>query len=205
MAAQALKGLVDPRHTAVIVIDLQNDFCHNEGGLAKSGRDVCLMQQAAYHTKDFLSEVRKRHVPIIFVRVRHSSWTNSPAWLRKRGEKALSTCLDGTWGEEFFVVRPEKGDVVVVKNRYSAFKGTNLDLILRSKSIQTIILTGVGTNVCVESTARDGFQMDYDTVLLSDCTGSSTLEEHQRSLNVLAQHFGYVVSSKDVTDAWEKG
>lgn len=204
MTKQELKELINPEHTAVIVIDLQNDFCHSEGDMAKSGRNVSLMQQAAHNTQKFLPEVRKRKVPVIFIRARHNEGTNSPAWMRKRGEKGSTTCMEGAWGEDFFVVKPGEGEVVVVKHRYSAFIGTDLDLILRSQGIQTIILTGVGTNVCVESTARDGFQMDYDIVLLSDCTGSSTLESHQRALDVLGQHFGYVFTFRDILEAWEK-
>lgn len=204
MTGQELKKLINPKHTAVVVIDLQNDFCHSRGDLAKSGRDVGQMQQAAHNTQKFLAEVRKRQVAVIFVRARHTEWTSSAAWMRKRGDKGSTTCIEGTWGEEFFVVKPGEGEVVVVKHRYSAFIGTNLDLILRSKGIQTLILTGVGTNVCVESTARDGFQMDYDIVLLSDCTGSSTLESHQKALNVLGQHFGYVYASGEILKAWRK-
>lgn len=205
MTGQELKELINPKHTAVVVIDLQNDFCHSDGDMAKSGRDVSLMQQAAHNTQKFLPEVRKRKVPVLFVRARHNHWTNSPAWMRKRGEKGSSTCMEGEWGEDFFAVKPGEGEAVVVKHRYSAFIGTDLDLILRSQGIQTVILTGVGTNVCVESTARDGFQMDYDIVLLSDCTGSSTLESHKRALEVLAQHFGYVLTSKEILEAWGKG
>ena len=204
MNKQELKELINPGHTAVVVIDLQNDFCHGEGDMAKSGRDVSLMQKAAHNTQKFLPEVRKRKVPVIFVRARHNEWTNSPAWARKRGEKGSLTCKEGSWGEEFFVVKPGKSEAVVVKHRYSAFIGTDLDLILRSQAVQTVILTGVGTNVCVESTARDGFQMDYDIVLLSDCTGSSTLESHQKALDVLGLHFGYVFTSREILEAWGK-
>lgn len=204
MTNQEMKELINPEHTAVIVIDLQNDFCHSEGDMAKSGRDVSLMQQAAHNTQKFLPQVRKRKVPVIFVRAVHNYWTSSPAWMRKRGEKGSSTCMEGSWGEKFFVVQPGEGEAIVTKHRYSAFIGTDLDLILRSQGIQTLILTGVGTNVCVESTARDGFQMDYDIVLLSDCTGSSTEESHNRALEVLGQHFGYVVNSKNVIEAWDR-
>lgn len=204
MIRQELSELIEPKHSAVVVIDLQNDFCHSEGDMAKSGKDVKLMQQAAHNTKRFLPEVRKRKVPVIHVRFVHNRWTGSPAWMRKRGEKGSSTCAEGTWGAKFFVVQPAEGETIVTKHRYSAFIGTDLDLILQSRCIQTIILTGVGTSVCVESTARDGFQMDYDIILLSDCSGSSTQEGHQRALDVLAQHFGYVTNSREIVEAWGK-
>lgn len=204
MSGEEFKELVSPAHSAVVVIDLQNDFCHSDGAFGKLGTNMSLLQQAAHNTQKLLPEARKRKVPVIFVRAVHNYWTNSPAWLRKRGKRGLSTCMEGTWGEKFFVVEPAEGETTVIKHRYSAFIGTDLDLILRSRGIQTVILTGVGTNVCVESTARDGFQMDYDIVLLSDCTGASTKEAHQTALDVLGQHFGYVANSKELVEAWGK-
>jgi len=125
--------------------------------------------------------------------------------LRRGTEKMVPVCVEGSWGTEFYQVQPTPADRVVIKHRYSAFIGTDLDLILRSQSIQTVILTGVGTHVCVESTARDGFQMDYDIVLLSDCTGSCPPESHNRALEVLGQHFAHVVTSKEILEAWGKG
>ncbi len=200
MANKEFAELISPGPSAILVIDLQNDFCHSEGAMAKLGKDVSLMQRAAYNTQKFLPEARRRKIPVIFIRARIDKLTNSPAWLRKRGKNEF--CVQGTWGENFFEVVPMKGETVVVKYRYSAFVGTNLDLILRSQGIRTLILTGVGTSVCVESTARDGFQLDYHIVLLSDCMGSSTLKAHKRALEVLEEHFGYVISSKDLVKAW---
>lgn len=204
MNKQEFKELVSPKHSAIVVIDLQNDFCHSDGTFGKIGTNMSLLQQAAHNTQKFLPEARKQKVPVIFVRAVHNEGNNSAAWMRKRGPKGMQTCMEGTWGEKFFVVQPVEGETTVIKHRYSAFIGTDLDLILRSRGIQTVILTGVGTNVCVESTARDGFQMDYDIVLLSDCTGASTKEAHQGALDVLGQHFGYVVGSQDVLKAWGK-
>lgn len=200
-----LAELVNPSHSAVLVIDLQNDFCHSEGISAKAGRDISLAQKAAYNTETFLKEARNRKVPIVFVRVIHSQWNNSPVWLRqKQLAPTPMKCQEGSWGAEFFVIKPLAGDPVVTKHRYSAFIGTNLDLILRSLGIQTLIVTGVGTPVCVESTVRDGFQMDYHIVVLSDCTGTSTVGEHSRTLERISMNFGTVAIAKDLIEAWAK-
>lgn len=75
MHKEKLKELINPSHSALIVIDLQNDFCHSEGIKAKSGKDITLMQQAAFNTQKFLPKVRKRKVLVIFIRARHNNWT----------------------------------------------------------------------------------------------------------------------------------
>ncbi len=179
MTRSEFKELVKPAHTAVVVVDFQNVWCHNDGALAKSGRDVSLCQKAAYNCEQFLKEVRKKNVRVIFTQCSHDPWSYSPPWLRKCEEMELplpTLCQKGSWEEEFFVVSPQRGEAVVRKRRYSAFMDTDLDLILRSQGIKTIIVTGVATEVCVESTVRDAYQMDYEVVLLSDCTGSPTLK-----------------------------
>ena len=80
-------------------------------------------------------------------------------------------CATGTWGAEYYRVQPTNDDCEVVKHRYSAFVGTTLEVILRSLARQTVVVTGVTTNVCVESTVRDAYMRDYRPLLVEDCTG----------------------------------
>lgn len=204
-----LAELVMPNHSAVLVIDVQNDCCHPDGAYAKRGRDISLRQKAAHNAADFVREARKYAVPIIFVKLSHGKWDEAPAWKRRRKQLGPPVCMEGTWGAEFYAVEPVEGDAIVVKHRYSAFIGTDLDLILRSKRISTLIVTGGGTHVCVESTVRDGFMLDYDIVMVSDCCGSTTLDEHLPALKRMARLCGTVVEAKEVLEAWssagEKG
>lgn len=193
---------LSPPKTALIVIDVQNDFCHHQGGFSKRKADLSHVQKVTPNLNSFIEKCRQFHLPVIFVRTVHSDWTNSPSWLGRMGGIAekIPVCLPNTWGAEFYEVEPKTTDCIVTKHRYSAFVGTDLNLILRSKGIQTILLTGVVTNICVETTARDGFNLDYHVILLEDCCGAYVPEEHVATLNNISKYFGMVTDSKTIME-----
>lgn len=200
-----LKELIEPKCSAVIVIDVQNDSCHPEGAYAKSGMDISLRQKAAHNAAEFIEEARRYKVPVIYTKASHTPWDESLAQMRRRKRvKASGACVKGTWGEDFYAVRPLESEAIVVKHRYSAFKGTDLDMILRSKRITTLIVMGGGTQACVESTVRDGYELDYDIVVVSDCCGTPTLEEHEPALKRMARLCATVVETKDILEAWSQ-
>ena len=101
-------------------------------------------------------------------------------------------------------IKPLPGEVVVNKHRYSGFVNTDLDLILRSKRIRTLIMSGVTSNTCVESTARDGFMRDYYIVFLADCSATFDDELHNATLKRIDLLFGEVANAADVVGCWEK-
>ena len=201
-----LDEVVDPRHTAVLVIDMQNDYCHEEGALAKQGKRVTENQAIVPALLGFLDEARKAGVPVLHVGMQLSDWNMSGPTLetRTRSKEAVEypICQAGTWGSEFYRAVPQPGEPVVAKHRYSAFIGTDLDTMLRSKGIKTIIVTGVSTNICVQSTATDGYMLDYYTVILSDCTAGSSLDAHEAALKNFRIFFGMVATSEEVVSAW---
>ena len=106
--------------------------------------------------------------------------------------------------EEFYQITPEPEDVILPKHRYSAFIGTPLDAILRANGIKTLILAGVATNVCVESTARDGFMLDYHIVLPSNLTAGVNDQVKQMSLYNIGMFFGEIVESSRLISTWEQ-
>ena len=116
-------------------------------------------------------------MPVFFIRGVHSEWTDSEVRKERHRSKYPSrgsNCQEGTWGAELYGVRPEPGDQMITKNRYSAFINTNLDLNLRAQGIKTIITTGTSTDACVESTARDGFMLDYYVVFVDELPHTAT-------------------------------
>ncbi|MFH1489681.1 MAG: cysteine hydrolase [Pseudomonadota bacterium] len=184
--------------TALIVVDVQNDFCHHEGVFGKYKKmDLGHVTKAVKNLAAFIRKCRQLKLPIVFIKTTHSPWTDSPSWVTrlKGADKKMRTCPADSWGSDFYSVAPKKGDCVVIKHRYSAFVNTDLDLILRSRGIENIIVTGVVTNVCVESTARDGFNRDYNVILLDDCCGAYGLAEHAATLHNIRTHFGSVITS----------
>ena len=217
--ASRLTEFVGPSQAAVVVIDVQNSFCHPQGRYAKAGNDVSVYQRLAERIQDFLAEARRLGVRVIFVRGSGDSWTHMetadqlngrgivPYGSEASGGAALAQVGLGhgdAWEWDFFRVAPEGDEPVVIKDRYSAFIGTDLDLILRSQGIKTLVLTGLAGNVCVESTARDGFMMGYRIVFTSDCTESRSPEVQRGALLNIGKFYGTVVSSQEVVEAWQE-
>jgi ureidoacrylate peracid hydrolase len=198
-----LGDVLDPASTAILVVDMQNDYCAPGGSVAQRGHDIGLIATMIPRLQHFLAEARKLNAKIIFIQTIHEAETDSAAWLFRHGGKPQPHVRRGTWGADFCGVGPEAGEPVVVKHRYSAFVGTRLTSVLHTLGIKTLIMTGVGTNVCVESTARDGYMQDYNIVFLSDCTATSTREAHEASLANIRGFFGIVTTSSEVLADWQ--
>lgn len=201
-----LSEKLDPKHCLVVVVDVQNDFCHPEGVMGKAGQDLFMVEEVMPRLVEVLEEARRVGVPIVFIQTIHSRWTDSQAWLTRvpaARDKIPQLCRPATWGADFYEVGPEGDERVVAKHRYSAFYGTDLDVVLRALGTKTLVMTGFATNVCVETTAREGFMRDYNVVFLSDCTGAYARDEHQAALINMSKYFGLVATSREVRDLWK--
>ncbi|MBI4188425.1 MAG: cysteine hydrolase [Chloroflexi bacterium] len=150
-----------------------------------------------------IEEGRKAGVMVIFIHNSHSKWTRSEAWKNKsKGGNLPPLCEAGTWGADFYKVKPLPGERIIPKHRYDAFIGTNLELLLNNNGIKTLIMSGVTTNTCVESTARHGFMIDYNIVFLKDCTATHHIEQHEATLKNIEGNFGFVRSSDELFRIW---
>jgi ureidoacrylate peracid hydrolase len=208
-----LSEKVDPRHAALLLVDVQNDFCAEGGAMHREGRDLTLVQQMMPRLEHLLEAARAAKVACVWIRNVYNTGPNhylSEVWLeqaRRRRNGAYiqyPVCEAGEWNGDFHRVRPRPEEVIVTKHRYGAFEGTDLDLALRSKGIRTVIMTGVATNVCVETTARQAFLRDYYVVSTNDCTATFSQPEHDAALNNIDQFFGQVVPSADVMACWSR-
>jgi ureidoacrylate peracid hydrolase len=201
--SEALARYADPSRAAVLVVDLQNDYGHPAGASARRGGDVSAMAGLVAPLEHLLAGARGADVPVIWARNWHEKWTDSEVWVA-RGPGAGLSARAGTWGAEFWGVLPEADEPIVDKQRYSAFWGTRLDSILRTLRRETLILGGVATNVCVESTARAATFLDYRIVVLADCTASNDgPAAHQATLENIRRHFGIVATADEVVTAWQ--
>jgi len=208
----SLAEKVDPAHTALLIIDMQNDFCAPGGLVSKDGRDLSAAQATAKRLPAFIEAARQAGVLVVFVRNVYTTERNfylSDVWLeqaaRKRagGYTRIPVCCDGDWNGDFYGdVRPQPTDVIVTKHRYSAFHGTDLDLILRSNGVRSLVLTGVVTNVCVETTAREGFVRDYYIVAAEDGCAAYVQADHVQSLSNIDRFFGEVASIAEISTIW---
>lgn len=207
MAEEILRTLtekVDPRHAALLIVDVQNDFCAVDGFFHRIGREMSMIQATVPGLAKFLEEARQVGLPVIFIQaIYDEAYLSGPMkeMSERRGIRE-SLCLSGTWGADFYVIRPLPHELVVQKHRYSAFAGTELDLILRNSGVKTIIVCGVSTNICVESTARDGYFLNYYIVLVSDCSASNSESLHRATLENIQNNFGVTATAEEIIGAW---
>lgn len=204
--------LVDPEHTALVLIDIQNDFCSKDGTFDRSGYDVSLYSSMIPRTAHLLAAARRAGALCVFIQntTLRGHMSDSPAQVRFRvrlsrdpAQSSLQYTEDGSWGQEFVPeLAPGDGELVIKKFRSSGFVGTPLDLLLRSNGIETIVICGCTTEGCVESTARDGMFMDYYIVVVPDCVESDTREQHEASLTLMRARFD-MISSREVRQVWD--
>lgn len=206
-----LSEKVDPRHAALVLVDVQNDFCADGGAMHREGRDLSLVKKMIPRLERLVDAARATKVPLVWIRCVYNTGPNhylSEVWLeqakRRRNGAYVQypVCEPGEWNGDFFQVGPLPDEVVVTKHRYGAFEGTDLDLVLRSRGIRSVIMTGVATNVCCETTARQAFLRDYYVVFTSDCTATFSQAQHDATLFNIDQFFGEVASSEQVIACW---
>jgi ureidoacrylate peracid hydrolase len=193
--------------SALVIIDVQNDFCHPEGTAARMGLDVSAVQAAVPNIVDLIDIARTHDIPRIYLRGEHNRWFDSPSWVargaagRSIHAEKLPYVRSGTWGADFFVVAPTDDELVIVKHRYSGFAFTPLELALQTLGIDTVLLCGTSTHVCVEATARDAIMRGYRPVTVSDCVASGQAHLHEAALVDMAEYLGPVVSLVEVRQA----
>lgn len=207
---QELVDLLEPTRTAVVVIDYQNDFVSEGGALHRAGLHSPGLAGIAPDLGRLVGSAREAGALVVLVRCHYDRDRYlSPAFLRQARRRFhglyvdVPVCESGTWGAEFVPgFEPQDGDVVVTKHRFSAFAGTDLDQVLRNRGVTTLVVGGVVTHVCVESTVRDAAFLDYSCVVPRETTAGWQPDWHQTSLQVMDWGFGRVVGLQDVVGAW---
>jgi len=193
---------LDPAHTALVIIDMQNAFLEPGAPI-----EVAPAREIVEPINRMARGARELGMPVIWIRSHHpragGDWRHFfDHFVRPdRREAAAAQLSADAHGSHFYPpmdVREE--DFIVIKNRYSCFipGSSSLERLLRSIGCDTIVLAGTKTNICVESTARDGMMIDLRVVVLSDATAALTDIEHQASLNVLIQEFADILTVDEV-------
>jgi ureidoacrylate peracid hydrolase len=189
-----LEELVDPAHTAVVVVDVQNDFCHAEGHFGRHGKNLATTHATVPGFVRFVNAAQDLGLRTIFLRqltLPHGR-SDSPAWLRFkcRDGKSSEYTLKGSWGAELIDgLAPREGDVMIEKFRPDGFLGTPLDAVLRANAIQTTVLLGTTTEGCVESTVRGASYHDYYTVVVKDLLCSPNQVQHEGSMRLFEARY----------------
>ena len=216
---------VDLAKTVMIVVDMQNDFASKGGMFDLAGIDISMIQKVVGPTQKALAAARRAKLKIIYLRMGFradlSDWGAIDSLARTRGGKRMGTgrviqAPDGTqgrilirdtWNTEIVSeLKPQPGDVVIYKTRFSGFYKTNLDRILKNLGARHLIFTGCTTSVCVDSTIRDATFRDYQPVLLEDCTAEPighglARSNHEATLLTIQINFGWVSNSDEFIQA----
>ncbi|CAI1826398.1 MULTISPECIES: pyrimidine utilization protein B [Serratia] len=197
-----------PQETALIVVDMQNAYASQGGYLDLAGFDISATAPVIANIKRAISAARAAGIRVIFFQ---NGWDNqyveaggqgSPNWhksnalktMRKRPELMGKLLARGDWDYDLVdELQPQAGDIVLPKPRYSGFFNTQLDSLLRSYGIHHLVFTGIATNVCVESTLRDGFFLEYFGIVLADATHQAGPQfAQQAALYNIETFFGWV-------------
>lgn len=209
---------IDPAKTAVIVVDMQNDFGSAGGMFHRAGIDISQIQAAVAPTARVIEAARGAGIPIVFLKMAFSrdmanaGGPEAPNLVRHRamgvGEavaapngRASRILIEDTWNTDIVdELAPLPGDIIVAKHRFSGFFETDLDATLKALGVSSLIFTGCTTSVCVESTLRDAFFRDYRCLLLADCTAEPIGHglpgaNHEASLLLIELMFGWVSDS----------
>jgi biuret amidohydrolase len=213
-------GSVAVDRVALVCIDWQTDFCGPGGYVDSMGYDIGQTRAGLPHTAKLLEHARGLGMTVIHTREgHHPDLSDLPANKRWRSARigaeigSTGPCgrilIKGEPGWEIVPeVSPESGEVIIDKPGKGAFYATSLDLVLRTKGITHLILTGITTDVCVHTTMREANDRGYECLILSDCTGATDAGNHQAALHMVTMQggvFGCVSTSEDVIAATTGG
>jgi ureidoacrylate peracid hydrolase len=193
---------LDPRRTALVIIDMQGTFC-----APGSPAEVPAARSIVAPINTLTGELRSLGVPVIWVLHANAQHGGKSDWelffnyivaddVRERTLASLAAARQEVWSE--LVVGPD--DRTVLKNRYSALipGSSQLERVLRGMEIDTLLVAGTKTNICCESTARDAMMLDFKTIMVEDCCAALSDDEHRAALENMIQQFGDVMTAQEV-------
>lgn len=191
---ETLADIVNPAHTALLIVDVQNDLCPPEYKpmIARLERLLAAAREAGV----FIVYIQNTVLP---------GASNSPSEIARRRKLGLAVevTLSGSEGERFVdLIAPKPSDLVVRKHRLNSFEGTNLDMLLRNRGIETVIITGGATHGCVTGTSYAAQGLNYYVVVVEDCVDSWKPDLHEAAMHVLRNTMNEVTSADTLTHTW---
>jgi nicotinamidase-related amidase len=197
-----------PARTAVLVVDVQNDFVADRGRSGRDGGDVRPLQAAVREINRLITAARQARAHVIYVTVEHGARVdNAPYQARydRRGMRPDDTiCHAGTWGAELYgeLIAPAPGEARFVKHGYDAFQVPELALELTRRGVRSVVVTGVVTELCVRATAMSAFENGFFPVVPRETTASSEPDVAREALSSIERWYGEVAGLDELLDRW---
>lgn len=193
---------INPAETALLLIDMQNDVLHEKGaasglGVWKFARDAKTIES----TKRAIEFARKNKIPVIYVKlVFRPDYADASTGSFGKVLKETKALKSGTWGAEIVdELKPGPTDYIVDKKRASSFYSTDLEVLLKGLGRSTLIVCGVVTNFCVETTVRDAADRDFKVIVLKDCIASVSKEAQNFPVKFVYPFLGVVTTSQELS------
>ncbi|WP_395330260.1 isochorismatase family cysteine hydrolase [Novosphingobium sp. BL-8H] len=206
--ASTLAGMIDPKTTALVVVDIQVDFAAPHGLLGRHGVDLSPAEAAIDNCEKLVAAARGAGATVALMRVVTSPETDSRALktlMVRRGQPGgEAICREADGGADYYRIFPEAGDIEIAKLLYDSFHGTDFDAQLRARGIQTLVICGLSTDCCVDQTARSAFHHDYDVFLVSDASAAYEPGLHASSLSAMEKNCVLLTTTDAVEKAWSK-
>ncbi len=186
---------------AILVLDIQNDFCHEEGIFSRLGFNLKPIQKTVPKIISFIDKARQHNVPIFYSKQIESDEV-SPTNLKNqfKSGRLKTVCAPNSWGSELYKLKPLSNEKVLEKYTYDFFSNNELRKRLKEKQINTVIITGVNTDICVDTTVRSAFTLGYNIIIPEDLVASINQEAHQHLLKIFHRFFGTVVKSDEILE-----
>ncbi|NOX53530.1 MAG: cysteine hydrolase [Planctomycetes bacterium] len=193
---------IAPLHTALVLVDMQNDFVHDEGVFVKKwGKTNRWIKPIVEPCRRLLDAARAADVVVIHLRVINDLARNPSSWHNFWGPPAC--VIEGTWGAEFIdELKPGDGEIVITKYTYDGFFGTPLDSVLKKLGVRTLVFAGIDSDVCVRDTAAHGFALGYTPVFAREALAADNDTAHAGVLQSWAEHYGHVVPVEQIAAIW---
>lgn len=199
-------GKFDPSKTAILVVDVQVDFCSPSGFASQFWKhNVSHFEEIIKKIRGFLEEVKKYNVDILYTQLIYDPQKISKALKRKLGDFVGKFAAPNTEGIEFYKIKPPKNKVFI-KYGFSAFSSQKFYQYLKRNKIESLILVGFNSDICVESTARDAIDLGFYPIIVEDLVGAPTfLEKHEKeTLFLFNLIFGDVTTSEKILSFWRR-
>jgi ureidoacrylate peracid hydrolase len=203
-----LSEILAPARTALLVIDVQNDFGHADGVMGAARVDMTTVDPAVSAAGRLVDSAHAAGAPVIFVGLQTSAQLDSRSATLRRARlgqpysENKRVCRKGTWGADWYRLRPTDADISISKARYSSFQDTELDLQLKALGVDTLVVCGLTTECCVETAVRDAFHRDYNVFVAGDACASYDPELHAVSLRTMAIYCALILDAHAVVQAW---